>query len=321
MVGLLVVTGSLFGWRSWFWVDEGALVSGIGGVGAPLVESPASIDVQPASVGLPSEFRAVWGVSASLRIVDPLSGRYDLSPDPFSLVGVSYGGASYGVGVVVRRLLSSLVSDFRVYGTSLGVAMNLGSLVRVGVIGGAVWGFEQQQTVLGYRGGAGILWQVAGSFTVGVSGEMMSPLVWKNTIYGEEVQESFPFRVRSGVAWKYEGGQVFFQIRYTDGEGLRFDRDGVVEKPEVSFLSSWDVYAGWRGKLPWRDIPVHCGVFSDQLWTTPYPLRQWAFAFGVVAMGKNVRITLTWVDSYLFSLVSRDVLPRERGMVDLTYRF
>jgi hypothetical protein len=62
-------------------------------------------------------------------------------------------------------------------------------------------------------------------------------------------------------------------------------------------------------------------VFSDQLWTTPYPLRQWAFAFGVVAMGKNVRITLTWVDSYLFSLVSRDVLPRERGMVDLTYRF
>lgn len=310
-----------FGYRAWQSVDTGAEISGIGEAVSVATGSSLSMDMQPASTGLHHSPLLTWSLSASLSLRDPLSGSYSITPDPLPFLGFGLPLKNIGIGVFLRRNITSPLSDLSVSSAGISVARSIFPSFRVGMSLGPILATEHQKNSFGWYFSGGILWQIFSSLKVGLSYQRFSELHWPNSIYGREVREQFPPRLRIGAAFTTDTGEYFFQVGYTDIQGGWFERDDFRETIPFSYERPWSFHSGWRGKLPWWNIPFHLGLVSDNLWLLPSPLRQWSLAIGVTAEGKNTRITLTWMDSYLFSLLDRNIRPVERGLISFSYVF
>ncbi len=321
LLGILVSLSSLYSWRSWHFTDPGAEASGVGTAIAAYPASPTTMDSQPASIGLPSRTTLTWNLSTALTLRDPLSGTYNLQPDPLPFLGMSTGTPLYGWGLMMRRSISSYVSDLGIYTIGSGASYSVFTALRGGVYGGLLLAREQNQTTLGWNISVGVLYQISPALRTGASWYYLSPLEWQNSPYGQKVVEQFPSRFRLGVALTIPQGESLLEISYTDVAGGFILINGTNQTITTTPLTPWDIRIGWRSQLPGLRIPYHLGIFSDHIWISPTPLRQWGLAFGFVASGKNTRITLTWIDSYIFSLISRDIQPTERGMISLSYLF
>ncbi|QJR22269.1 hypothetical protein BREVNS_1519 [Brevinematales bacterium NS] len=319
---ILFLTGFslLYGWRAWHVIDTGADTTGIGQAYVVSIDTP-SFDIQPASTGFVSRPLLTWDLSTSLTLVDPLSGRYQLAPDPLLSLSFSIGNSFSGVGFSLRRIIGSVGSDLAVYRTGVSGSWLLLPNLRVGGFLGGLIGKEYTSYGTGLAFSLGSLYQLSETWRLGVSWQTFSPLSWSSSLYGKEVQERFPSRLAVGFASRFAVGEWFAEIDYTDTASMGFLSDGITENLPVSELTPWTIHLGWRSKLPLWDIPFHLGLFTDHLWTSPRPLRQWSLALGIRAVGKNVRLAFTWVDNYLFSLFLSDVQPTERGLVSLSYLF
>ncbi|URA09364.1 hypothetical protein [Thermospira aquatica] len=318
---MLISLSLFYGWRSWHFTDLGAEASGVGSAIAAHPASPTTMDSQPASIGLPFRTTITWNLSTSLTLRDPLSGSYNLQPDPIPFLGISTGNPLYGWGISMRRLISSYVSDLGVYTLGTGASLSVFPTLRGGVYCGILLAKEQEHITLGWNISAGVLYQITPVLRTGASWYYFPPLEWQNSLYGQKVIEQFPSRFRIGFSLTTPRGEWLSEINYTDVSGSLFTINGTNQTVKTSLLTPWDIRIGWRSQLSWLGIPYHIGIFSENLWTTPSPLKQWGITVGFVATGKNTRITLTWLDSYLFSLISRDVQPTERGMISLSYFF
>ncbi|MCX7882584.1 MAG: hypothetical protein N2314_05125 [Brevinematales bacterium] len=309
----------LHGWRTWYFPDSGADSTGVGG--AYTTSLTASPDLQPAATGFSGRPILVWDLSASLTVRDPFSGQYTLIPDPLPYLGFSIGNSQYGIGISLRRIIRSIGSDLAIYRSGLSGSWLLLPHLRVGGFVGMVSGTEYSSSTRGGTFSLGILWQINQNWRTGVSWQSLPKLEWSFSPYGRNVTEHFPSRFAIGISTFSAQGEWFGEISYTDPSTLFFSYDDITERPLFSPLTPFTFHLGWRGKLPWWNIPFHAGLWTDHLWTYPRPLRQWAFAVGLRAIGKNVQLSFTWVDSYLFSLFLPEVQPIERGLVSLSYLF
>ncbi|MFN4216116.1 MAG: hypothetical protein ACK4HQ_01750, partial [Brevinematales bacterium] len=231
-------------------------------------------------------------------------------------------GTSFsGVGLSLRRIIGSVGSDLTVYRTGISGAWLLFPNLRVGGFCGVLLGREYTSYGTGLAFSTGALYQLSEAWRMGISWQMFSPLSWTYSLYGKDVQEKFPSRLALGITARLPRGEWFGEIDYTDTPAMGFISDGITENLSVSEITPWTIHLGWRSKLPLWDIPFHVGLFTDHLWISPQPLRQWSLTLGIRAVGKNVRLIFTWVDNYLFSLFLSDVQPMERGLVSLSYLF
>jgi len=323
ILSLVLLASPLFvhGWRSWYFVDAGADIAGIGHALTTSLSSLSSFDKQPASTGFTGIPSLTWEIATSLFLVDPLSGQYTLSPDPLPFLGFSMGDTHYGAGIAFRRIIASPGSDLSVSTLGASGAVLPLPFLRIGASGGIILAREYTDTTTGWSFSLGILSQIFPTWRVGLSWQYFSEITWTTSRYGQNVRESFPSQLSLGTSTLTGLGEWFGEIRYTDVWHMRFVHDELCEVPSLSPLTPWTLHLGWRGKLPWWTIPFHVGIFTDHLWTYPRPMRQWSLALGLRATGKNIQFSLTWIDNYLFSLIWNENQPNERGLVSLSYLF